>query len=190
MKYYLSPREIPRAQAIFHCIPLLSSQYSYNIHGSVIIFWISVKIYLSHPLLLSPSLAPPRVPRKCSPLPTARCSWPGPATARSPRLLDHLSSVFWTSSPLSSGHPLLCLLDILSSVFWTTSPLSSGQPLPCRPQGPAILTFHDLGLNHLSNFQVTSPRTLALQLWKISEMSEISELFDDKTNNYHSKVVQ
>ena len=35
MKYWLSPQEIPRdfprAQTIFHCIPLLLSQYSYNI---------------------------------------------------------------------------------------------------------------------------------------------------------------
>ena len=30
MKYCLSPQEIPRALAIFHRIPLLSSQYSYN----------------------------------------------------------------------------------------------------------------------------------------------------------------
>ena len=31
MKYFLSPLEIPRTQVIFHCIPLLSSQYSYTV---------------------------------------------------------------------------------------------------------------------------------------------------------------
>ena len=30
MKYYLSPRDFPRAQAIFHRIPQLSSQYSHS----------------------------------------------------------------------------------------------------------------------------------------------------------------
>ena len=30
MEYWISPRDFPWAQAIFHRIPLLSSQYSYN----------------------------------------------------------------------------------------------------------------------------------------------------------------
>ena len=35
MKYRLSPWYFPRAQAIFHCIPLLSSHYSYSVQRLV-----------------------------------------------------------------------------------------------------------------------------------------------------------